>query len=80
MKTLNRETGRLAEELAVKALVAKGYEVLERNFANKFGEVDVVALEAETVVFVEVKAKTGEEMGLPEDNYLVSSNENSLSR
>jgi len=67
MKQENRIKGRLAEDLATQALRGKGYEILERNFANKFGEIDIIAKDGETLVFVEVKAKTGEEFGLPEE-------------
>jgi len=67
MKQQNRSKGRLAEDLAARALRDKGYEIVERNFANKFGEIDIIAKDGETWVFVEVKAKTGEMMGLPEE-------------
>jgi putative endonuclease len=67
MKTLNRATGRAAEEIATRTLQGKGYTVLERNFFNKFGEIDVIARDGETLVFVEVKAKVGEMFGRPEE-------------
>ena len=67
MKTLNRATGRHAENLAVTALQDKGYTILERNFSNRFGEIDIIAQDHEILVFVEVKAKTGVEFGSPEE-------------
>ena len=67
MKTTNRETGRLAEELAVETLKEKGYQILENNFANRFGEIDIIAKDKNTLVFVEVKAKKGLDFGLPEE-------------
>ncbi len=67
MKVNNRETGRLAEELAGKALIEKGYLILESNFANRYGEIDIIAKDQETLVFVEVKAKKGADFGLPEE-------------
>lgn len=67
MKVNNRETGRLAEEMANKALIAKGYTILENNFSNRYGEIDIVAKDKDTYVFVEVKAKKGAEFGLPEE-------------
>lgn len=63
----NRETGRLAEEMAGKALTEKGYEILENNFANRYGEIDIIAKDKDILVFVEVKAKSGAEFGLPEE-------------
>jgi len=67
MKTLNRSTGRAAEEVAARTLQKKGYSILERNFSNRFGEIDIIARDRDTLVFVEVKAKTGVEFGLPEE-------------
>lgn len=67
MRVTNRETGRLAEELATKALIEKGYDILESNFSNRFGEIDIIAKDKDILVFVEVKAKKGTEFGLPEE-------------
>ncbi|MBI2335048.1 YraN family protein [Candidatus Daviesbacteria bacterium] len=67
MKTFNRATGRLAEDLATEALVKKGYLILQKNFSNRFGEIDIIAQDKNIYVFVEVKAKKGEEFGLPEE-------------
>jgi putative endonuclease len=67
MKTLNRSTGRAGEAIAVRMLQDKGYRILKRNFSNRFGEIDIIAQDRDTLVFVEVKAKTGIEYGSPED-------------
>jgi putative endonuclease len=67
MKQENREKGKLGEELAVQELEKKGYQILERNFSTRFGEIDIIAKDGEVVVFVEVKAKTGILMGTPEE-------------
>lgn len=67
MKTQNREIGRLAEDLATQSLLNEGFEILERNFSNKFGEIDIIAKDNEAVVFVEVKAKKGKQFGSPEE-------------
>lgn len=67
MKHDNRNTGFLGEKVAVETLVNKGYEILERNFSNKFGEIDIIAQNKNTLVFVEVKAKKGIDFGLPEE-------------
>lgn len=67
MKTFNRSTGRAAEAIATRALQEKGYSILERNFSNRFGEIDIIAKDKNTLVFVEVKAKTGIEYGIPEE-------------
>ncbi|MDP3758659.1 MAG: YraN family protein [Candidatus Daviesbacteria bacterium] len=67
MKFNNRKTGRLAETLASRALAEKGYHILENNFSNRFGEIDIIAKDKDILVFVEVKAKKGAEFGLPEE-------------
>lgn len=67
MKRENRNKGRRGEELAARALAEKGYEMVERNWGNKFGEIDIIARDGEVLVFVEVKAKTGDQMGNPEE-------------
>ncbi len=40
---------------------------MERNFSNKYGEIDIIAKDKNTLVFVEVKTKTGIDFGLPEE-------------
>ena len=67
MKDFNRDTGRLGESLADEHLRKKGYEILERNFSNKFGEIDIIARDKNVLVFVEVKAKKGIDFGMPEE-------------
>ncbi len=61
------EFGRLAEDFAVKLLISKGYKILERNFRSRFGEIDIVALEGDTLVFAEVKARWSNSFGAPEE-------------
>jgi putative endonuclease len=48
--------GKKGEERAVAALEAKGMKIIGRNYRSKTGEIDIIALDGETVVFVEVKA------------------------
>jgi len=67
MKTFNRSTGRTGEDMAARMLQDKGYTILERNFSNKFGEIDIIARDKNVLVFVEVKTKIGVDFGLPEE-------------
>lgn len=57
----------MAENLAREALSKKGYQILESNFANRFGEIDIIAKDKNILVFVEVKAKKGLDFGSPEE-------------
>lgn len=55
--TVQRQrTGRAAEDLVAAHLAAAGWELLERNARTRYGELDIVALDGRTLVFVEVKA------------------------
>ena len=67
MKQLNKKIGTYAEKLAVLELEKKGYFILKRNFSNRYGEIDIIAKDKNVTVFVEVKAKTGILLGLPEE-------------
>jgi len=51
----NKKSGKDGEEQAVAALEAAGMEIIARNYRSKAGEIDIIALENETIVFVEVK-------------------------
>jgi putative endonuclease len=52
---IRQKKGKKGEEMAVSALEAKGMKIIAKNFRSKSGEIDIIALEGETVVFVEVK-------------------------
>jgi putative endonuclease len=59
-------TGKLGEELAAAYLEEAGYRILERNYRCPFGEIDIIAQEGDTLVFVEVKSRRSENFGLPQ--------------
>jgi putative endonuclease len=61
------ETGRSGEEIAAAYLGEQGYEILERNYRSKYCEIDIVARQGETLVFVEVRTKSDEDHGTPEE-------------
>src|SRR5688500_2102705 len=55
---MDRQTfGKLGEDLACAELSRRGYEILERRYKSRFGEIDIVARHGGAVVFVEVKAR-----------------------
>lgn len=58
-------TGDLGETLACQYLQKLGYKILERNYRIRGGEIDIVAKEGETLVFVEVKTRYSHDYGLP---------------
>jgi putative endonuclease len=59
------EIGALGEQFAVEHLQAVGMQILERNWRCRYGELDVIASDASgrTLVFVEVKTRTGDGYG-----------------
>ena len=60
-----RERGQWAEDLAVRYLEELGYEVLQRNYGCTLGEIDIIAIEEGTLVFVEVRARENDLHGHP---------------
>lgn len=57
--------GRYGEQVAVTHLLDSGWEVLDRNWRGRSGELDVVALDGDELVVVEVKTRTGDGFGHP---------------
>ncbi|GBD98391.1 hypothetical protein BMS3Abin07_00403 [bacterium BMS3Abin07] len=57
--------GERGEDLAVSYLKKSGYRIIERNYRNPFGEIDIIALHSGTIVFVEVKTRKTDEYGMP---------------
>lgn len=61
--TSHIEKGRTGESIAVKYLINKDYYILEKNFRIKTGEIDIIALKDDILVFVEVKTRTSTNYG-----------------
>jgi putative endonuclease len=55
-------TGRLGERIAERLLKGKGYKILQRNYQKNHGEIDIVAMDQNEVVFVEVKTISNKEL------------------
>ena len=62
-----RQTGTRYEEKAADFLKQQGYEILEKNYSDRYGEVDIVAREGRYLVFVEVKYRKDISCGYPEE-------------
>jgi len=56
MTRTRQRLGRTAEDLVAARLASAGWEIVERNARTRYGELDIVALDERTLVFVEVKA------------------------
>ena len=59
--------GSLAEKIALKELTFNGYEIVETNFTCKIGEIDIIAIDNQELVFIEVRSKKDSNYGLPQE-------------
>ncbi|GAB1350414.1 hypothetical protein MASR1M107_26290 [Ignavibacteriales bacterium] len=54
------ETGRIGEKIAEEYLITNGFKILDKNWRESHGELDIVALDNTTLVFIEVKYRSDE--------------------
>lgn len=65
-KNHNKVLGKTGENIAAKFLEKSGYKILKTNYRySRFSEIDIIALDKDTVVFVEVKTRTTTKFGHP---------------
>jgi putative endonuclease len=57
--------GRKGEDLAADLCLKRGLNILRKNYRTPFGEIDIIAKDGDIVVFIEVKARTGDGYGAP---------------
>lgn len=60
--------GKYGEDLATKFLQKHGYKILERNFRIRGGELDIIAIDGQTLVYIEVKTRSSHAFGRPEES------------
>ena len=65
MSVNKRKIGSLGEDMAVEFLKSRRVKILERNYQNRFGEIDIIAREDNTLLFIEVKYRKNESCGYP---------------
>jgi len=63
----NKQIGNQGEDLAETYLIEKGHEILRRNYYSQYGEIDIVTRKDDQIIFYEVKTRTNEKFGNPED-------------
>src|SRR5512141_3150179 len=64
----NQTIGKWGEGAVAAYLKERGYEIMARNARTPYGEIDIVAKQADITIFVEVKTRTSKKMGLPEES------------
>lgn len=63
MPTRRQQFGTAAEDRAAHFLLAKGWQLLDRHVTSRYGEIDLLMLDGETIVAVEVKARASQKFG-----------------
>ena len=64
---MSKVKGDAAERRAEELLKSRGFSILERNFRTRMGEIDLVARDGDTAVFVEVRSRASSAFGAPEE-------------
>lgn len=65
MERYKQSLGKYGEDAAAEFLSKKKYKILERNFKNSYGEIDIIAKHKKDIVFVEVKTRLSKKYGEP---------------
>ncbi|MBW2599432.1 MAG: YraN family protein [Deltaproteobacteria bacterium] len=63
----NIEKGKKGEDIAAAYLQKEGYRIVERNYRCLYGEIDIIAMDAGDIVFIEVKSRKSDNFGSPEE-------------
>lgn len=66
-KFKNYKKGKEGEEIAREFLIKKGYKLIESNYTNNLGEIDLIMINKDILIFIEVKLKIGKKFGTPEE-------------
>ena len=64
---MRRALGQQGEEIAARYLQKEGYRILSRNYRTRYGELDIICLKNEALIFVEVKTRRSESFGSAEE-------------
>lgn len=60
--------GKYGEDLACEYLKKQGYKIIERNFRIRGGEIDIIAIDNDTLAYIEVKTRSSYQFGRPEES------------
>jgi putative endonuclease len=70
-----KEQGQRGEALALRHLYRQGFDILERNFRCRAGEIDLIAYDGSVLAFIEVKARSSQDFGMPAEALLLEQQE-----
>ena len=68
MTLQTKKLGARGEQIAINYLQNRGYRILERNYRNRLGEIDIIARQGRDLVFIEVKTRSDNHFGSPFDS------------
>ncbi len=66
--TKRKQLGDWGEKIVIQKLIELGFEIIETNFHSQFGEIDIVAKEKGTMVFIEVKTRSSSSYGIASES------------
>jgi len=67
MQRSKKQIGDKGEDIAFDFLINKGYEVIQRNYRCRFGEIDIIAEHNGIIIFIEVKTRHTASFGMPQE-------------
>lgn len=76
MNNLNKTIGYHGENIICKYYLKNGYIILDRNFRNRFGEIDLIAKKNDVIIFIEVKSRYNSSFGFPSESISPSKQRN----
>ena len=62
-----QELGQIGEKIASEYLLENNYRIISRNFRTRLGEIDIIAIDKDELVFIEVKSRTTDKYGKPSE-------------
>ena len=68
LSDFRKQVGNKGESLAEDYIKRKGYNIIQRNYRCRLGEIDIIAKDDDTIVFIEVRTKQNENFGTPQDS------------
>lgn len=68
MKNFNKEIGSYSEKLAQSFLTQHDYKILDCNFRNRLGEIDIICIKNNTLIVIEVKSRYSSQYGAPKES------------